>query len=94
MDGQAINEIERPRSAWRLIGATLVLYRRFPWLFLILAAVVVVPYDAILLVGRPGGPLHGPVRGIVELVLFAADFFLVLPLNGMTASRAQGLGSI
>ena len=37
MDGQPILEIERPRSAFELIGATFSLYRRYSWLFLILA---------------------------------------------------------
>jgi hypothetical protein len=80
MPGEPKVEVERPRSAWQLFGATFALYRRFPWLFLILAAVVVIPYDALYLLGRPNGPLHGPVRVAVELVLTVADFSLVLPL--------------
>lgn len=80
MDGQATLEIERPRSAFELIGATFALYRRFSWLFLVLAGVVVVPYDAISLLAQPGGPFHGAVRFVIEQILSVADFALVLPL--------------
>jgi hypothetical protein len=79
MDGQPINEIERPRSAWQLIGATFALYRRYPWLFLVLAAVVVVPYDAIELIDTLK-VLHGAARTVFSFALFVADFALVLPL--------------
>jgi hypothetical protein len=80
MDDGAILEVERPRSAVQLIGATFSLYRRFPWLFFVLAAVVVVPYDAISLLGGREGPLQGPARAVFDLVLFVADFSVVLPL--------------
>ena len=78
--GQATFEIERGRSAWQLIGATFALYRRYPWLFLALAAVVVVPFDAIELLIEVVKVLHGAIRTLISLALFAADFALVLPL--------------
>jgi hypothetical protein len=73
-------EIDRPRSAWELLRATFTLFLRFPWLFLMLAAIVVIPFDAIEVLAGPFGPRHGPVRAVLELLLFIADFTLVLPL--------------
>jgi hypothetical protein len=79
VERQAHTEIERPRSALQLIGATFALYRDFPWLFLILAAIVVIPYqglDAISTFAITGG--WGKALAIVTL--YVADFALVLPL--------------
>ena len=103
MDGQPIIEIERPRSAFELIGATFGLYRRYSWLFLVLAGVVVVPYELISLIGEPGGPLHGAARALFSLALNVADFALVLPLisalhvfavEDVRAGREPDLGSV
>jgi hypothetical protein len=80
MGGGAIPEIERPRSATELIGATFALYRRYSWLFLILAGVMVVPYELISLIGGPGGPLYGIDRVLVNLALEVGNFALVIPL--------------
>jgi hypothetical protein len=79
MDEQPILEIERPRSATELIGATFALYRRYPWLFLVLAAVVIVPYqvlDAIPALGL----VHGTARGLLSFAFGVSDIALVLPL--------------
>jgi hypothetical protein len=79
MDGQPILEIERPRSATELIGATFSLYRRYPWLFLVLAAVVIVPYE--LLDAIPTfGLVHGVAKGLLGFAVGIADIALVLPL--------------
>jgi hypothetical protein len=78
MDTGTIPEIERPRSAWQLIGATFALYRRFPFLFLVLAGAVVVPYQVLVLVLTGAGPLARQHAGIgVELILPLADLALV-----------------
>jgi hypothetical protein len=45
-----------PRSARRLVRATFELYRRYPLLFLILAAGVIVPYEVIVLAATGAGP--------------------------------------
>jgi hypothetical protein len=79
MDGQPILEIERPRSATELIGATFSLYRRYPWLFLVLAAVVVVPYQALLAIPTLG-VVHGAAQGWLEFALGIGDLALVAPL--------------
>jgi len=42
--------MNEPRSVGRLVAATFELYRRYPWLFLVLAAAVIVPYELISLV--------------------------------------------
>lgn len=77
MDGQPILEIERKRSAFQLIGATFALYRRYSWLFIVLAGVVVVPYELISLLD---GPLHGVARVLVDVALEIGAFALVVPL--------------
>ncbi|HEX4464909.1 MAG TPA: hypothetical protein VH042_09755 [Solirubrobacterales bacterium] len=45
-----------PRSAYRLVRAALELYLRYPLLFLVLAAGVIVPYEAIVLAATGAGP--------------------------------------
>jgi hypothetical protein len=79
MDGPPSLELNRPRSAPQLIGATLSLYRRYPWLFLILAAVVVLPYRAILAIPTLG-VIHGPAKGWLDFALSIGDLALVVPL--------------
>jgi len=37
--------MSEPRSVGKLVAATFALYRRYPWLFLVLAAAVIVPYE-------------------------------------------------
>jgi hypothetical protein len=79
MDAQPILEIERPRSAFELIGATFSLYRRYPWLFLLLAAIVVVPYQALDAIPTLG-VVHGAAKGWLSFALTVADLALVVPL--------------
>jgi hypothetical protein len=79
MDGGSILEIERPRSALGLIGATFALYRLFPWLFLVLAAVVVVPYQALLAIPTLG-IVHGAAKGWIDFALTIGDIALAVPL--------------
>jgi hypothetical protein len=79
MDGQPIMEIERPRSAFQLIAATFDLYRRFPWLFLTLAGVVIVPYELLVSISSLG-IVHGVARALLGLAFSVADVALVLPL--------------
>jgi hypothetical protein len=78
MNGQPINEIERPRSALQLFGATFALYRRFPLLFLVLAAGVVVPYELIVLALTGAGPLaRGHLGFGASTLLNLTDTFLI-----------------
>jgi hypothetical protein len=72
-------EIERPRSALALIGATFALYRRYPWLFLVLAAVVVLPYQALQAIPTLG-LVHGAAQAWLGFALGVGELALVLPL--------------
>lgn len=57
------------------------LYRRFPLLFLVLAAGVIVPYQAIVLAFTGTGPFgHGSLDVQATLFLSLADFALIDPL--------------
>jgi hypothetical protein len=70
-----------PRSTLRLIGETFRLYRRYPLLFLILAAGVVVPYQLIVLAATGAGSVnHRGVAAGVSLLLTLIDTVLVDPL--------------
>ena len=81
MDGGSILEIERPRSAFELMGATFALYRRFPLLFPTLAFAVVVPYQVIVLLATGAGPLaEGKLSFLTSLLLLAIGSFLINPL--------------
>jgi hypothetical protein len=74
-------EIERERSAPELVSATFSVYQRFPLLFLILAAGVVVPYELIVLAVTGAGPLSlREVSGTTSLILSVIDMFLIGPL--------------
>jgi len=74
-------EIERERSAPELVSATFSVYQRFPLLFLILAAGVVVPYELIVLAVTGAGPLSlREVSGTTSLILSVVDVFLIGPL--------------
>jgi hypothetical protein len=89
MDDEPINEFERSRSVWQLIGDTFALYRRVPILFLLLAAVAVVPYELIVLLVTGAGPFaQGRTGFITSNLLTVADSFLVLPLISALHVRA------
>jgi len=71
----------RPRSARELVGATFALYRRFPLLFLALAAGVLVPYDLIVLALTGTGPFaQSSLPFGVAALLSLLDQVLVSPL--------------
>ncbi len=81
MDGQAAIELERPRSISELIAAAFDLYFRVPILFLVLAAVVVVPWEFLVLLVTGEGPLALAHEGFITSNLVTlADYFLVIPL--------------
>jgi hypothetical protein len=79
--GESASGLAVPRSAGRLVIATLKLYRRYPLLFLILAASVIIPYE--LLVLAVAGSSQGAGDGAsfaVEVPVGLAYWFLVTPL--------------
>jgi hypothetical protein len=70
-----------PRDPGALIGATFRLYGRFPWLFPVLAASVIVPYDLIVLAITGGGAYSqadSPATTQVATGIF--DWILISPL--------------
>jgi hypothetical protein len=70
-----------PQSTPRLIGETFRLYRRYPLLFLILAAGVVVPYWLIVLAATGAGPFsQSELAGGVSLLLTLIATAVVDPL--------------
>jgi hypothetical protein len=81
VDGQAAIDLERPRSIPELIGASFSLYLRVPVLFLVLAAVVVVPWDFAVLLITGHGPLSlGGAGFITSKLVTLAGYFLAIPL--------------
>ncbi|HWC48947.1 MAG TPA: hypothetical protein VG448_08700 [Solirubrobacterales bacterium] len=82
-------EARAPKSTPRLIGETFRLYRRYPLLFLILAAGVVVPYRLIVLAATGAGPLNqGELAGGIALLLTLVDTAVVNPLVSALHVRA------
>jgi hypothetical protein len=70
-----------PRSAPRLLVGTFELYRRYPLLFLVLAAGVIVPYELITLAATGTGSFsRGNASAGAWLFLTLADWALVTPL--------------
>lgn len=70
-----------PRSATRLLVGTFDLYRRYPWLFLVLAAGVIVPYELIVLAATGTGAFSRANASFgTELLLVLAGWTLVTPL--------------
>jgi hypothetical protein len=81
MKGRANVELDRPRSATELLGVTFQLYGRYPLLFPILAAGVVVPYLLIVLAITGQGPFeHRHLSFVAGQLLSLSDVILVWPL--------------
>jgi hypothetical protein len=73
-----------PRSAPRLLVGTFELYRRYPLLFLVLAAGVIVPYELIALAATGTGSFSRANASVgVQLFLSLAD---------LGAGHAAGFG--
>jgi hypothetical protein len=80
VEGQAAIELERPRSIPELIGTSFNLYFRVPILFLVLAAIVVVPWELIVLLVTGQGPFALGHEGFITSNLVSVlDSFLVTP---------------
>ena len=70
-----------PRSARQLVRAALELYRRYPLLFLVLAAGVIVPYEVIVLAATGAGPFaHGSLGFGTSTLLTLIGLGLIGPL--------------
>jgi len=74
-------ELNRTRSIEEILRAALDLYRRYPLLFLILAAAVMVPYDLIVLAATGRGPFGHAHESLVTFTLLTVlSFSLISPL--------------
>lgn len=83
-----------PRSAGQLVGASFALYRRYPWLFLVLAAGVIVPYESIALIltgegtfGRASESFAVQMPDFVVLWAFVTPLVSSLHVHAVTAVR-------
>ena len=76
-----INPDRTPRSARRLVAGAFGLYRRYPLLFLALAAGVIVPYQSIVLAITGTGPFsRGSLSTGASLLLLLLEWVLIAPL--------------
>lgn len=75
------NTTRTPRSARRLVAGAFELYRRYPLLFFVLAAGVVVPYESIVLAVTGTGPFaQGSLSVGTSLLLTVIGWVLIGPL--------------
>jgi hypothetical protein len=89
---------DTPRSAHQLIADTVGLYRRYPLIFPVLAAAVVVPYDAIVLGVTGSGALTGPslttgVQSLLALIAWCLIGPLISALHVHAVREAREGGS-
>lgn len=83
----------KPRSAPQLIGETFRLYRRYPLLFLILAAGVVVPYRLIVLAATGAGPYtESSLATGTSLLLTVIAWVVIDPL--VSALHVHGVADV
>ena len=73
-------ELNRQRPVGEILRLALDLYRDYPWLFLILAAAVIAPYDLGVLAVAGYGPLRHPRESFaVSMLLSVLNFSLIGP---------------
>jgi hypothetical protein len=81
MGGRTNLDLDRPRSIGEMLTAAFALYWRLPILFLAFAAIVVVPYELIVLAIAGNGPFTQGHLGFVGSKAFLlANSFIVTPL--------------
>jgi hypothetical protein len=82
MDDPEPSEFERPRSVAEIIGEALDIYQRYPLLFLVLALMVIAPYELIVLAITGHGPLADPGKHAVaqSYLLLLIETAVVTPL--------------
>jgi hypothetical protein len=74
-------ELDLPRSIREMLVVAFELYRRVPGLFLVFAAILVVPYEVIVLVITGKGPFAlGQIAFIPRQLIVVIESFLVTPL--------------
>ena len=81
MGGRTNLDLDRPRLISEMLTGAFALYWRVPILFLAFAAMVVVPYELIVLAITGTGPsTTGHLSFVAQQELLVADSFLVTPL--------------
>jgi len=82
MDSSGRSEFERPRSVAEIIGEALDIYQRYPLLFLVLALVVIAPYELAVLAITGQGSLAETGKHAVEqyYLLLLIQTAVVTPL--------------
>jgi hypothetical protein len=79
--GRTNLDLDHPRSIGEMLSTAFALYSRIPILFLAFAAIVVVPYELIVLAISGAGPLaQGHLGFLASKGLLVADSFIVTPL--------------
>jgi hypothetical protein len=85
-------DLTRSRSVWEIVQSTLRLYSQYPWLFFVLAAVVVGPWELLKLVITGYGPLgHFRESFLEKRSLELIDLSIVTPLISVMHIRAVTL---
>jgi hypothetical protein len=86
-------DLDRSRSIGEMLTAAAALYWRVPILFLAFAAIVVVPYELIVLAITGAGPIaQGHLGFVGSKGLLVADSFIVTPL--ISALHVQAVREI
>jgi hypothetical protein len=93
MGGRTNLDLDRSRSIGEMLTAAFALYWRFPILFLAFAAIIVVPYELIVLAFTGAGPIaQGHLGFVGSKGLLVADSFIVTPL--ISALHVQAVREI
>jgi hypothetical protein len=88
-DDRGASGLSEPRPVHKLLIGAVDLYRRYPLLFFVLAAGVIVPYDLIVLAATSTGSFsRGSVEVGVSFLLTLADWALISPLISALHVRA------
>jgi len=84
VDSVPFIDLSCPRSAGQIIRSTLRLYGDYPWLFLVLAAAVVAPWELVRLAVTGGGPFgHIHHESFLERQSLTVIGFLALLIPGI-----------
>ena len=85
-------DLNRPRSVVRIVGTTLSMYFRFPFLFLTLALVVVVPYELLWMLATSGSVFDRGNRWTSYLDRFVGLPFAIALISALHAYAVAMIG--
>ena len=85
-------DLNQPRSVVRIVGTTLSMYFRFPFLFLTLALAVVVPYQLLWLLARGGSAFDRGSRWISYLDRFVGWPFAIALVSALHVYAVSMIG--